>query len=414
MLRSAEIYRYFRHAESYGLSSPKVDFDLQKIVARSRNVAKQLSSGVAHLLKKHKVTVFDGYGRLLGGGNLDVEKKGKEPLHLTGKHILLATGSRPRIFPGLEPDGNLVWTSKEALVPKLLPPSLLVIGSGAIGIEFASFYNAFGSKVVVVEIMDQILPAEDKEIADFTQREMEKQGIRFLLGTKVCNLRHGDGTVTATFEKDGKKESLSVSRVIVAVGVAPNVEDIGLEAAGVHLDRRGFIQIDDYCRTTAKGVYAIGDVAGGPCLAHKASHEAIMCVEKIAGLQGVHVLDKTLIPSCTYCHPQVASVGLTEAKAREAGYQIKIGCFPARGNGKAMALGESEGMVKTIFDDRTGELLGAHLVGPEVTEMIQGFAIAKTLETTEVDLMHTIFPHPSLSEMIQESVLNAYKRSINF
>ncbi|WP_305044965.1 dihydrolipoyl dehydrogenase [Geoalkalibacter sp.] len=413
MLRSAEIYRQFKHAESYGLSSSQVEFDLQKIVARSRNIAKQLSSGVAHLLKKNKVTVFDGYGRLLGGGKLSVEKNGREPLFLSGKHILLATGSRPRISPGLEPDGNLVWTSKEALVPKSLPPSLLVIGSGAIGIEFASFYNAFGSKVTVVEIMDQILPTEDREIAEFAQKEMEKQGIRFLLGTKVGNLRRDEGTVEATCEKAGKSESITVSRVISAVGVVPNVEDIGLEAAGVLLDARGFIQTNAHGRTTAEGIFAIGDVSGGPCLAHKASHEAILCVETIAGLQGVHALDKTLIPSCTYSHPQVASVGLTEVMAKEAGNQINVGRFPARGNGKAIAMGEPEGLVKTIFDARTGELLGAHLVGAEVTELIQGFAIAKNLETTEVDLIRTIFPHPTLSEMIHESVLGACGRAIH-
>jgi dihydrolipoamide dehydrogenase len=413
LLRSADVYRQIQEAELYGLSAPQLDFNIEKIVARSRTVARQLSSGVSHLLKKNNVHVFDGFGTLLGNGKLTVDKKGQEPVLLKGKHILLATGSRSKIIPGLEPDGNLVWTSKEALVPKERLKSLLVIGAGAIGIEFASFYNTFGTKVTVVELMDQILPAEDKEIADFARNQLEKQGIQFHLKAKVTKLQRHSDAVTVTVEKKAETSCFIVDKVIVAVGVTPNVENIGLDNAGVALDERGFVKTDDLCRTSADGVYAIGDVAGPPCLAHKASHEAILCVEQIAGLPGFHLLNKTLIPSCTYGHPQVASVGLTEARAKEAGFELKVGRFPVRANGKAIALGESEGLVKTIFDSRTGELLGAHLVGPEVTEMIQGFTIARTLETTEADLMQVIFPHPTLSEMMHESVLNAYSRAIH-
>lgn len=414
MLRSADLYRHFQAAEQFGLSAEKIDFDLQKIIARSRRVAQQLNTGVRHLLKKNNITIYDGFGKLLGNGALVVEKSGAQPTQLKARHIILATGSRSKVFPGLEPDGVYVWTSREALSPKTLPKSLVVIGAGAIGMEFASFYNTFGSEVRVVELMDQILPSEDREIADFAQREMEKQGIQFLLSAQVRSLHCDKDTVSVVIDKNGMCETLVVSRVIVAAGVTPNVENIGLDVAGVALDEYGFVKIDSYCRTTADRVYAVGDMAGRPCLAHKASHEAVLCVEQIAGLHDrVHRLEKTLIPSCTYCNPQVASVGLTEDKAREAGFEIRVGRFPARGNGKAIALGEPEGLVKTVFDAKTGELLGAHLVGAEVTELIQGLTIAKTLEATEEDLMQVIFPHPTLSEMIHESVLCAYDRVIH-
>jgi dihydrolipoamide dehydrogenase len=414
LLRSAEIYEHMQHASSFGLGAKDVTFDLAKIVERSRGVSKQLSGGVGHLLKKNKVTVIDGYGKLLGGGKLAVEKDGKTVNTLTGKHIIMATGARAKSFPGLEPDGKQVWTYMESLVPNEVPKKLLVIGSGAIGIEFASFFNTFGSDVTVVEALDTIMPVEDGEISAFAQKAMEKKGLKFKTGTMVKKLDKAADGVTAHLEKGGKAETIKVDKVITAVGVVPNVENIGLEAAGVKLDERGFVQIDGYCQTSAKGVYAIGDVAGAPCLAHKASHEAIICVEKIAGLEGVHPLDKALIPGCTYCQPQVASVGLTEKAAKDKGYKIKVGRFPFMGNGKAIALGEPEGMIKTIFDEKTGELLGAHMVGAEVTELIQGYGIAKTLETTEEDLMHTVFPHPTLSEMMHESVLDAYGKAIHF
>lgn len=413
LLRSAEVYQNFQHAETYGLKAGELGFDLTKIVARSRKIAKQLSSGVAHLLKKNKVVVFNGRGKLMGEGKVIVVGDGPETI-LSAQHIVLATGARPRILPGLEPDGSLVWTSKEALVPDTLPESLLVIGSGAIGIEFASFYNALGTTVTVVEIVDQIMPVEDREIADLAQKIMETHGLNFHTNTKVIKLVKGTDTVKVIIEKGGSCEEITVSRVISAVGVVPNVEGIGLESAGVALGKDGFIKIDGACCTTADGVYAVGDVAGTPCLAHKASHEAVACIEGIAGLQSVPPLDKTCIPGCTYCTPQVASIGLTEVQAREEGYTVKIGRFPFRANGKAIALGEPEGLVKTIFNEHTGELLGAHLVGAEVTELIQGFCIAKTLESTEAELIQTIFPHPTLSEMMHESVLDAYGMVIHY
>ncbi len=326
----------------------------------------------------------------------------------------MATGARAKSFPGLEPDGKQVWTYMEALVPNEVPKSLLVIGSGAIGIEFANFFHTFGADVTVVEALDSIMPVEDAEISAFAKKAMEKRGMKFKTGTLVKKLDKAADGVTATLEKGGKTETIKVDKVITAVGVVPNVENIGLEAAGVKLDERGFVAIDGYCKTSAEGVYAIGDVAGAPCLAHKASHEAIICVEKIAGVKDVHPLDKSLIPGCTYCEPQVASVGLTEKAAKDKGYKVKVGRFPFMGNGKAIALGAPEGLVKTVFDEKTGELLGAHMVGAEVTELIQGFGVAKTLETTEADLMHTVFPHPTLSEMMHESVLDAYGKAIHF
>ena len=414
LLRSAEIYQHMQHAASFGLSAEGVSFDLAKIVERSRGVSKQLSGGIGHLLKKNKVKVFDGYAKLLGNSKLSVEKDGKVFETLEAKHIIMATGARAKSFPGLEPDGKQVWSYMESLVPTEVPKSLLVIGSGAIGIEFANFFHTFGADVTVVEALDSIMPVEDVEISTLAKKSMEKRGMKFKTSTFVKKLDKSANSVTATLEHKGKTETITVDKVITAVGVVPNVENIGLETAGVQLDERGFIKIDGYCNTSAKGIYAIGDVAGAPCLAHKASHEAIICVEKIAGLEGVHPLDKALIPGCTYCQPQVASVGLTEKAAIEAGYKVKVGRFPFIGNGKAIALGEPEGLVKTVFDEKTGELLGAHMVGAEVTELIQGFGVAKTLETTEADLMHTVFPHPTLSEMMHESVLDAYGKAIHF
>ncbi|NQZ07161.1 MAG: dihydrolipoyl dehydrogenase [Algicola sp.] len=414
LLRSAEMYQQMQHADEYGLSVENVGFDLNKIVKRSRDVSAKLTAGIGHLLKKNKVQVFNGYAKLGKTGELLVG----DNVTLSAKHIILATGARARSFPGLEPDGDRVWSYKEALVPEQMPKSLLVIGSGAIGIEFANFYHALGCEVTVVEAMNQIMPVEDVEIAQIAQKAMKKRGMKFHLSTKVTGLDRQADKVLATLEKDGKTEQLSpekisVDKVITAVGVIPNVENLNLSESGVSLDERGFIEIDDYCQTSVPGIYAIGDVAGAPCLAHKASHEGILCVEKIAAKADVHPMDKSMIPGCTYCFPQVASIGLTEQAALDKGLEIKVGRFPFQANGKAIAQGETEGMIKAIFDQKTGELLGAHLVGSEVTELIQGFAVAKTMETTEEELMHTIFPHPTLSEMIHESVLDAYGRGIH-
>jgi dihydrolipoamide dehydrogenase len=413
LLRSSEIYHYMQHAEAYGLSAKDVAFDMGQVVKRSRQVSKRLNSGVAHLLKKNKVTVIMGRGRLKGPGALVVTKQEGGEETLSAKHIILATGARPRELPGLEPDGKLVWTYFEALVPERLPKSLLVIGSGAIGIEFASFFRTLGSEVTVVEVLEQILPVEDAEIAALARKQFEKQGMTILSGAKVTGLKRGKDDVTASITDDkGKAQEITVERVISAVGVVGNVEDLGLETTKVKTDR-GCIVADAFSRTDEPGIYAIGDVAGPPMLAHKAEHEGVICIEKIAGLDP-HPLDKGKIPGCTYCQPQVASVGLTEAKAKEAGCELKVGRFPFVGNGKAIALGEPDGLVKTIFDAATGELLGAHMVGAEVTELIQGFVVAMGLETTEEDLMHTVFPHPTLSEMMHESVLDAYGRVIHF
>ncbi|MCF3629162.1 dihydrolipoyl dehydrogenase [Thalassospiraceae bacterium LMO-SO8] len=420
LLRSAEIYHYMQHADAYGLSAKDVSFDIEKVIGRSRGVSKQLNGGVGHLLKKNKVTVIDGTGVLKGGGKVGVtgpddgKGGGKALPDLTGKHIIVATGARPRALPGLEPDGKLVWTYFEALKPDIFPKKLLVIGSGAIGIEFASFYHTLGADVTVVEVMSQIMPVEDAEISAVARKQMEKSGLKIMTEAKVTKLAKGANDVTCTVEtKDGKTQEIKVDRVISAVGVQGNIEGIGLENTKVKTDR-GCIVIDEYGRTAEPGVYAIGDVAGPPMLAHKAEHEGVICVEKIKGLPNVHPMDKTQIPGCTYCHPQVASVGLTEAKAKEQGYKVKVGRFPFLGNGKAIALGEPDGLVKTVFDEKTGQLLGAHMVGAEVTELIQGFVIAMGLETTEEDLMHTVFPHPTLSEMMHESVLDAYGRVIHF
>ncbi len=414
LLRSADIFHEMQHAAAYGLKAGSIGFDLPAIVKRSRGVAKQLNQGVGHLLKKNKVTVFDGAGKLAGGGKVAVTKDGKPVATLSAKHIILATGARARSLPGLEPDGKLVWTYKEAMVPDVMPKSLLVVGSGAIGIEFASFYRTLGAEVTVVEVLPRVLPVEDEEISAFARKAFEKQGMKIHTSAMVKALKKGANSVTATIAPEGGKPfEVTVDRVISAVGITGNVEDLGLEGTKVKVDR-GHVVIDEWCRTGEPGVYAIGDLAGPPWLAHKASHEGIMCIEKIAGLPGLHPLDITRIPGCTYCRPQVASIGLTEAKAKEKGYQVKVGRFPFIGNGKAIALGEPEGLVKTVFDAKTGELLGAHMVGAEVTELIQGYGVAKTLETTEAELMHAVFPHPTLSEMMHESVLDAYGRAIHF
>ncbi|MCZ6607979.1 MAG: dihydrolipoyl dehydrogenase [Alphaproteobacteria bacterium] len=413
LLRTAEIFHSMHRAAEFGLSVKEITFDVKKVVERSRAVAKQLSTGVGYLLKKNKVTVFDGYGRLDGAGKVRVEKDGKGIADLAAKHIVLATGARARSLPGLEPDGKLVWTYKEAMVPEVMPKSILVVGSGAIGIEFASFFRDFGAEVTVVEVLPRVLPVEDEEISDFAGKAFEKQGMKILTSATVTGLKKAKGGVTATVEVGGKSTQVRAERVILAVGIVGNVENLGLEGTKVKVDK-AHIVIDEWGRTGEPGVYAIGDVTGPPWLAHKASHEGVICVEKIAGVPGLHPLDKSRIPGCTYCRPQVASIGLTEKQAVAQGHAVKVGRFPFMGNGKAIALGEPEGLVKTVFDAATGELLGAHMVGAEVTELIQGFAVAKTLETTEAELMHAIFPHPTLSEMMHESVLDAYGRAIHF
>jgi len=409
LLRSAEIYDHMKHAKAFGLSVEGAGFDLPKIVERSRGIAKQLNGGVGHLLKKNKVTVFDGHGKLAGGGKLAIDGGPT----ISAPHIILATGARARLLPGLEPDGKFVWTYKEALVPDSVPNRLLVIGSGAIGIEFASFFNSLGSDVTVVEVLHRVLPVEDEEISAFAHKAFEKQGMKIITGAMVKELKKSSTEVTAVIESDGKTQELTVDRVISAVGIVGNVEDLGLEGTKVEVDR-AHVVTDEWCRTGEPGVYAIGDLTGPPWLAHKASHEGVLCVEKIAGEPDLHPIDIYKIPGCTYCNPQVASVGLSEAKAKEKGYDVRVGRFPFIGNGKAIALGEPEGLVKTVFDAKTGELLGAHMVGAEVTEMIQGYGVAMTLETTEADLMHTVFPHPTLSEMMHESVLDAYGRAVHF
>jgi dihydrolipoamide dehydrogenase len=413
LLRSAEIYHLLHRLDDFGFSAKDISFDAGKVVARSRAVAKQLSNGVAYLLRKNKVTVFDGHGRLAGKGRLAVAKDGNPVAELAAEHIVLATGARARSLPGLEPDGERIWTYKEAMVPPAIPKSLLVVGSGAIGIEFASFYHDMGAEVTVVEVLDRLLPVEDEEISAFARKAFEKQGIKIHTAATVAALEHAGEAVTARIEADGKGFEANVERVILAVGIVGNVEDIGLEDTGVVIDRT-HILVDEWLRTGEPGIYAIGDVVGPPWLAHKASHEGVICVEHIAGANDVHPLDVHNIPACTYCRPQVASVGLTEKAARDAGYEVKVGHFPFIGNGKAIALGEPEGMVKTIFESKTGELLGAHMIGAEVTELIQGYTIAKTLETTETDLIRTIFPHPTLSETMHEAVLDAYGRVIHF
>ncbi len=409
LLRSSEVWHILQNLKDYGLKADNLQFDVQAIVDRSRGVAKQLSGGIAHLLKKNKVDVFMGEAKLAGDGQVEVAGTGI----LSADHIILAVGARARSLPGLEPDGDRVWTYREAMVPKELPKSLLVVGSGAIGIEFASFYNDLGVDVTVVEIMDRILPVEDEDISAMARKAFEKQGIKILTGAKVSDLKRKKDCVIATIEDGNKQQTVQAERVIMAVGIVGNSDGIGLEKTKVKVDR-GHIVTNQWGETDEPGVYAIGDVAGAPWLAHKASHEGVICVEKIAGVEGVHPLNKSTIPGCTYSRPQIASVGMTEKAAKEAGFDLKVGRFPFLGNGKAIALGEPEGMVKTIFDVKTGELLGAHMIGAEVTELIQGYVVARTLESTEAELMHTVFPHPTLSEMMHESVLDAYGRAIHF
>ena len=428
LLRSAEIKHYADHIKNYGLKlEGTVTADVKAVVERSRGVSARLNGGVGFLMKKNKIDVIWGEAKLAGKGKISVTKSSKKPMEpqhpapkgtlgegeYTAKHIILATGARPRALPGIEPDGKLVWTYFEAMVPPELPKKLLVMGSGAIGIEFASFYNAMGSDVTVVELMPNIMPVEDAEISGIARKQLEKAGLKIHTEAKVTKVEKGANSVKATVElKGGKTEVIEADRLISAVGVQGNIENLGLEELGIKTDR-GCVVIDDYCRTNVEGIYAIGDVAGPPMLAHKAEHEGVICVEKIAGVPGVHAMDKNKIPGCTYCHPQVASVGLTEAKAKEAGRDVRVGRFSFGANGKAIALGEDVGLIKTIFDKKTGELVGAHMVGAEVTELIQGFVVAMGLETTEEELMHTIFPHPTLSEMMKESVLDAYGRVLN-
>jgi dihydrolipoamide dehydrogenase len=419
LLRSAEIYHYMRHAKDYGLSADNVSFDPAAVVKRSRGVAGRMGAGVTFLMKKNKVPVIWGEATIDAPGKVTVKasktpapKDALGPGSYSAKQIIIATGARPRVLPGLESDKKLVWTYFEAMNPDKMPKTLLVVGSGAIGIEFASFYRTMGAEVTVVEVLPQILPVEDAEIAAFARKAFEKQGIKIISGAKVTKLDKKADSVTATID-DGKggTQSLTVDRVISAVGVVGNIENLGLEKLGVKTDR-GTIVIDGFCKTSVPGIYAIGDVAGPPMLAHKAEHEGVICVEAIKGLHP-HPMDKQMIPGCTYCHPQVASVGLTEQAAKDKKYDIRVGRFPFIGNGKAVALGEDQGMCKTIFDKKTGQLLGAQLVGAEVTELIQGFVVAMNLETTEEELMHTIFPHPTLSETMKESVLDAYGRVLN-
>ncbi|OQW75050.1 MAG: dihydrolipoyl dehydrogenase [Proteobacteria bacterium ST_bin13] len=412
LLRSAEIYHYMQHAKDYGLVAEKISADIDAVVKRSRGVAKQLNQGVTHLMKKNKITVHMGDGTLTAANKVAVTKDGKTE-EISAKNIILATGARARDLPFAKADGKRIWTYRHAMVPPEMPTKLLVIGSGAIGIEFASFYNDMGAEVTVVEMLDRIVPVEDADVSAFLEKSLKKQGMTIMTGAGVEKIDVGTKGVTASIKaKDGKVATSEFSHVIVAVGIVPNTENIGLEALGVAMDR-GFLKTDPMCRTNVAGLWAIGDITAPPWLAHKASHEGVIAAEAIAGGHP-HAMDPKNIPGCTYCHPQIASVGLTEAKAKEAGYDVKVGNFPFIGNGKAIALGEAEGFIKTVFDAKTGELLGAHMIGAEVTELIQGYTIGKTLETTEQELMETVFPHPTLSEMMHESVLSAYGRALHF
>jgi dihydrolipoamide dehydrogenase len=407
LLRTSEINHLLHHLSDFGFAAVDAKFELNSVIKRSRAVAKQLSNGVAHLMRKHKVTVFDGSGKFAGKQTVTVEKDGKPVATLKSPHIILATGARARELPGIEADGKLIWTYRHAMVPAAFPKSLLVIGSGAIGIEFASFYLNMGAAVTVVEVLPRILPVEDAEISAFAHKSFERQGMKIMVGATVNGVKKGADSVTVSVAIGGKTQEITVDRVISAVGIVGNVEGIGIEGTGVKVDRTHVV-IDEFGRTGEPGVYAIGDLAGPPWLAHKAMHEGVICVENLAGLNDVHPMDVRNIPGCTYCRPQVASVGLTEARARELGHEVKVGHFPFIGNGKAIAMGEPEGLVKTVFDAKTGELLGAHMIGAEVTELIQGYTIARTLESTEAELKRTVFPHPTISETMHEAVLDAY------
>jgi dihydrolipoamide dehydrogenase len=418
LLRASEIHHLLQNLDAFGFSVRDVSFDMARVVSRSRKVAEQLSSGVAYLLKKNKVPVFDGHGRLEGQfrdgrRKVAVEREGKAVAELSARHVILATGARARTLPGLEPDGKRVWTYKEAMIPEVMPKSVLVVGSGAIGIEFASFYRDMGADVTVVEILERILPAEDEEISDLARTAFEKQGMKIHTGATVKGLEKGRKGVAASVAAKDKRFEVKAERVILAVGIVGNVEGNGLEGTGVRVEQ-GHVVVNPWLETGEPGVSAIGDLAGPPWLAHKAMHEGVVCVERIAGIENVRPLDVTKVPNCTYCRPQVASVGLTEAAAKEQGREVRVGRFPYLANGKALALGEPEGLVKTVFDKRTGELLGAHMIGAEVTELIQGYTIARGLESTEAELIETIFPHPTLSETMHESVLDAFGRTIHF
>ena len=415
LLRSAEIYHYMQHAGDYGLTATGISADIDAVVKRSRGVAKQLNQGIGHLMKKNKITVHMGEGKLTAAGKVTVtfEEKGDSHfLELTAKNIILATGARARDLPFAPADGKRIWTYRHAMVPPEMPSKLLVIGSGAIGIEFASFYNDMGAEVTVVEMLDRIVPVEDADVSAFLEKALKKQGMTIMTGAAVESLKTTATGVSAKIKgKDGKVVASDFTHCIVAIGIVPNTENIGLEALGVEMDH-GFLKTDPMCRTNVPGLWAIGDITAPPWLAHKASHEGVIAAEAIAGGHP-HAIDPLNIPGCTYCHPQVASVGMTEAKAKEAGYEVKVGNFPFLGNGKAIALGEAEGFIKTVFDAKTGELLGAHMVGAEVTELIQGYTIGKTAELVEADFMHTVFPHPTLSEMMHESVLGAYGKMLH-
>jgi dihydrolipoamide dehydrogenase len=408
LLRCSEINHLLHHLDEYGFAAKETSFDFKKIVTRSRKVAAQLTNGVKFLMKKNKITVIDGTARFAGPGKLAIDKDNT----VVAKNIVLATGARARTLPGMEPDGKLIWTYREAMVPETMPKSLLVVGSGAIGIEFASFYRNMGAEVTVVEVLDRILPVEDAEISAFAHKAFEKQGMKIMTSSTVKALKKGTNSVTATIAAGGKESEITVERVILAIGIVGNVENLGLEGTKVKVEKTHVV-VDGRCATGEPGIYAIGDLVGPPWLAHKAMDEGVICVEGIAGIKDVHPLDTSKIPGCTYCMPQVASVGLTEAAAKAAGYQVKVGRFPFIGNGKAIAMGETQGLVKTVFDAKTGELLGAHMIGAEVTELIQGYTIARTLESTEAELMRTVFPHPTLSEMMHESVLDAYGRALH-
>ena len=411
MLRSAEVYHLAERAKEFGLSAEKISFDLNKIVERSRKISGQLNQGVGHLLKKNKVTVFSGEAKLLDRSNVSINSGGKYE-KITAKNIVLATGARARELPGMEADGDLVWTYKHALTPSRMPKKLLVIGSGAIGVEFASFYNTFGANTTIVEVLDRILPVEDEDVSSLAAEQFAKQGMTIKTGAKVQKLEKKKNQVVASIDCNGVTEVLEFDTVISAVGIIGNIEGLGLEEVGVET-KANHVVTDEYCETTASGIFAIGDLTGAPWLAHKASHEGVLVAEKIAG-QSVKPINPIAIPGCTYSYPQIASVGLTEAQAQKAGYKINVGKFPFIGNGKAIALGEKEGFIKTIFDTSSGELLGAHMIGAEVTELIQGYVIGQALETTEEDLIHAVFPHPTLSEMMHESVLDAHSRVIHY